>query len=101
MGEMLPAMPLFVAEGMHVKVPLETTYQTTWAACPEAMREAVETGIMSEPDGDAACRGTSYSPNTLWRSSRSASVNGWNSRVRHSQQRWSQKRIMVFRVRMP
>jgi hypothetical protein len=49
-GNVLPAMPLFVAEGMHVKVPLEATYQTAWAACPEAMREAVETGILPQPD---------------------------------------------------
>jgi hypothetical protein len=43
-------MPLFVAEGMHVYVPLESTYQTAWAACPEVMREAVETGVMPESD---------------------------------------------------
>ena len=51
-GDLLPTMPLFVAQGMHVKVPLEPTYQTAWAACPEAMQEAVETGIMPEPDDD-------------------------------------------------
>ncbi len=47
-GDVLPDMPLFVAEGMHVKVPLESTYQTAWAACPEALREAVETGVLPE-----------------------------------------------------
>jgi hypothetical protein len=51
-GDTLPDMPLFVTEGMHVKVPLETTYQTAWAACPEAMREAVETGVLPEPDSE-------------------------------------------------
>ena len=52
-GDVLPDMALFVAEGMHVKVPLERTYQTAWEACPEALREAVETGILPEPDAEA------------------------------------------------
>lgn len=51
-GDVLPDMPVFVAEGMHVKVPLEPTYQTAWAACPEAMREAVETGVLPESESD-------------------------------------------------
>ena len=51
-GDALPDMALFVAEGMHVKVPLEATYQTAWAACPEAMQEAVETGVLPEPDAE-------------------------------------------------
>jgi hypothetical protein len=51
-GDTLPDMALFVAEGMHVKVPLESTYQTAWAACPEAMREAVETGVMPELEAE-------------------------------------------------
>jgi hypothetical protein len=51
-GDCLPHMALFVAEGMHVKVPLEPTYQTAWSACPEVMREAVETGVMPEPDAE-------------------------------------------------
>lgn len=51
-GDALPDMPLFVAEGMHVKVPLESTYEAAWTACPEALREAVETGILpaTEPE---------------------------------------------------
>lgn len=52
-SDVLPAMPLFVAEGMHVQVPLEETYQAAWSACPEDMREAVETGILPEPGPEA------------------------------------------------
>ena len=48
---MLPDMPLFVAEGVHVKVPLEATYQTAWETCPEALREAVETGVLPTAEG--------------------------------------------------
>lgn len=51
-GQVLIAMPLFVAEGMHVKVPLESTYRNTWLACPDALREAVETGVLPNPDLD-------------------------------------------------
>lgn len=52
-GDVLPDMALFLAEGVHVKVPLEPTYQTAWEACPEALREAVETGILPEPESEA------------------------------------------------
>jgi Protein of unknown function (DUF4058) len=51
-GDPLPAAALFVAEGMHVRVPLEPTYQTAFAACPEALRDAVETGVLPEPDAE-------------------------------------------------
>ncbi len=47
-GESLPELALFVSEGLHVKAPLEATYATAWASCPEAMRVAVETGILPE-----------------------------------------------------
>ncbi len=49
-GDVLLDMPLFLASGMHIKVPLEPTYQATWDASPEEMRRAVETGVMPEPD---------------------------------------------------
>jgi hypothetical protein len=49
-GDPLPSMPLFLAEGLHVKVPLEATYQATWATCPEDMRVAVETGAVPEEE---------------------------------------------------
>lgn len=52
-GDGLPDMPLFLANGMHIRVPLETTYRATWDASPEELRTAVETGIMPEPDTDA------------------------------------------------
>jgi hypothetical protein len=49
-GDALRDMPLFVAEGAHVPVPLEATYQSAWDACPEEMRIAVETGVMPQED---------------------------------------------------
>lgn len=38
-GDPLPSMPLFVEPGEHVLVPLEATYDATWAATPEPIRE--------------------------------------------------------------
>jgi hypothetical protein len=52
-GECLPDMALFLMRGIHIKVPLEATYQTSWDACPEEMRKAVETGILPEADAEA------------------------------------------------
>ena len=49
-GDVLPDMPLFLWNGVHVPTPLELTYQATWDASPEGMRLAVETGVM--PDAD-------------------------------------------------
>jgi hypothetical protein len=49
-GDPLPAMALFLASDFHVMTPLEATYQTTWNACPEEMRIAVETGVMPEAE---------------------------------------------------
>ena len=43
-GDPLPDMPAYLDTDNHVPVPLEATYQATWTACPEAMREAVERG---------------------------------------------------------
>jgi Protein of unknown function (DUF4058) len=51
LGDQLPDMPLFLTNALHVMVPLESTYQTTWEASPEELRIAVETGVM--PEGDA------------------------------------------------
>ncbi len=48
-GDALPDMPLFLARSLHVKVPLEPTYQAAWEASPEELRTAVETGILPEP----------------------------------------------------
>jgi len=49
-GDSLPDMPLFLTTDLHVKVPLETTYQATWNSLPEEMRTAVETGKLPDPD---------------------------------------------------
>lgn len=49
-GEVLPDMPLFLTQELHVPVPLETTYGATWQNLPEEMRKAVESGVLPEPD---------------------------------------------------
>jgi hypothetical protein len=51
-GDPLPDMPLFLANDLHIDVPLEPTYQATWNASPEDFRVAVETGVMPEPDAE-------------------------------------------------
>ena len=38
----LNALPLFLEPGRHVPALLESTYQTTWAKCPDVIRELVE-----------------------------------------------------------
>ncbi len=49
-GDELPDMPLFLAPGVHIQVPLESTYGATWDASPEELRLAVETGVLPNPD---------------------------------------------------
>ncbi|NLY02886.1 MAG: DUF4058 domain-containing protein [Rhodopirellula sp.] len=49
-GDVLPDMPLFLTGSLHVPVPLESTYQATWAAVPWELRQAVETGVLPQPD---------------------------------------------------
>jgi hypothetical protein len=51
-GDVLPDMPLFLAVGLHVAVPLESTYQATWDATPEELRNAVETGVLPAVEAD-------------------------------------------------
>jgi hypothetical protein len=41
-GDTLLDMPLFLAGGLYVSVPLEKTYQATWAACPAPMKALLE-----------------------------------------------------------
>lgn len=41
-GDVLPAMPAFLEAGIYVLVPLEQSYQSTWAACPDEFKEAVQ-----------------------------------------------------------
>lgn len=43
-GDVLPPMPLFLAPGVHIRVPLEPTYERAWSASAEELRRAVETG---------------------------------------------------------
>jgi hypothetical protein len=42
LGEPLPAMPLFIAPGAHILVPLEETYMRAWTDTPKAVRRLVE-----------------------------------------------------------
>jgi hypothetical protein len=51
-GDPLPDMPAYLDLDSYVLVPLEATYQATWASCPEDMRKAVERGGPL-PDEDA------------------------------------------------
>jgi hypothetical protein len=41
-GDTLPEMPLFLAPGAHVSVPLHTTYQAAFAAVPRRWRRVLE-----------------------------------------------------------
>jgi len=47
-GDSLPDMPLFLAAGSHVRVPLDKTYVSTREATPTDMRLAVETGLLPD-----------------------------------------------------
>jgi hypothetical protein len=41
-GDVLPDMPLFIAPGLHVMVPLESTYAAAWQDTPTSVRRLVE-----------------------------------------------------------
>ena len=41
LGDPLPDMPLFIAPGAHVLVPLEETYMNAWEGTPAAVRRQV------------------------------------------------------------
>jgi len=47
-GDVLPDLAAYLDVDSYVPIPLETTYQATWATCPEAMREVVERGDTPE-----------------------------------------------------
>ena len=51
-GDDLPEMALCIADGMYVRVPLEPTYRATWDASPEDFRQAVETGVLPDPEAE-------------------------------------------------
>ncbi len=40
-GDPLPSMPLFIAPGAHIPVPLEDTYSQAWAYTPNSVRRLV------------------------------------------------------------
>lgn len=48
-GDPLPDAPLFIAPGRHVNVPLERTYQASWAEMPPLVRDRVQTPADSTP----------------------------------------------------
>ena len=41
-GDPLPDAPLFLAPGWYVNIPLEATYQSSWAVTPQPIRNLVE-----------------------------------------------------------
>jgi len=41
-GDALPGLPLFLDPDTYVPAPLETTYEATWANCPDPIREVVD-----------------------------------------------------------
>src|SRR5438552_500703 len=51
-GDRMPDMALFLANGMHVPVPLEATYGAAWKDSAEELRLAVETGILPQTEAD-------------------------------------------------
>jgi len=42
LGDPLPPMPLFLFEGRHIKVPLESVYQTTWGYLEREVQGVIE-----------------------------------------------------------
>jgi hypothetical protein len=40
-GDVLPEMPIFLEPGIYVPAPLAATYESTWAKCPDVIRELV------------------------------------------------------------
>ncbi len=52
-GDVLPDMSAYLDPDSWVPVPLEVTYQATWASCPEDMRIAVEQGeLLPDESGE-------------------------------------------------
>lgn len=45
-GDSLPDMPLFLTHDLHVMVPLEATYRSSWDADPLDLQVAVATGVL-------------------------------------------------------
>jgi hypothetical protein len=38
-GDTLPDVPLFLAPGWYINIPLEATYERSWSYCPPSIRE--------------------------------------------------------------
>lgn len=51
-GDCLPDMPLFLTAELHVKVPLESTYQATWDHTPQVLQEAVLRGHLANAEDE-------------------------------------------------
>jgi hypothetical protein len=51
-GDAMPDMPLFIANDLHVPVPLEKAYFESWNDSPESLRSAVVTGVLPDADAD-------------------------------------------------
>ncbi len=41
-GDVLPDMPLFLTTGVHVKAPLESSYQLAWSQFPDPLKPLLE-----------------------------------------------------------
>jgi hypothetical protein len=41
-GDSLPSLPIFLDADTYVPAPLDTTYEVTWAKCPDVLKEVVE-----------------------------------------------------------
>lgn len=41
-GDVLPELPIFLQPGIYVPAPLQATYESTWAKCPDVVKEFVE-----------------------------------------------------------
>ena len=51
-GEAMPDMPAYLTEDAYVPVPLEATYQATWASCPEDFRAVVEGRLAMDDEAE-------------------------------------------------
>ncbi len=48
-GDILPAIPLFLESDLYLPVPLEETYRTSWAAFPTALKGLLEDRTSTRP----------------------------------------------------
>ena len=47
MGDVLPAMPLFLCADRYINVDLEQTYQSAWEVYPDPLKPKVESGAIA------------------------------------------------------